>query len=224
MVRRILKASLALVDRSRTLKRPKARKEELLTRILTMIKKVLPGIALVAMALAMQPMGASAAAPFKFHVHMDSYGKGNGYNCGNSEWSSTLASCGGFGHNGNAGSAGPFNGYDYVGWCNGSPDCAGIIGAKTALPEGYSRWMELCSGADCRDKLIGAVRMPNGPFLVVGGRVDGKDVARQDENKGVETDGGPLFLYVGFNGYINNGGGVPASHGYVFGLRGYIQF
>ena len=28
-------------------------------------------------------------------------------------------------------------------------------------------------GADRREKLIGAVRMPNGPFLVVGGKVDG---------------------------------------------------
>ena len=168
------------------------------------LRKVLPGIALVATALALQPAVASAA-PFKFHVHMDAYGKGNNYNCGMSEWSSTLAFCGGTGQDGNAGSAGPFRGYDYVGWCNGTSDCASIIGAKVALPDGYSRWMELCSGADCRDKLIGAVRMPNGPFLVVGGKVDGREVARQHESKGVESDGGPLFLHVGYHGFINRG-------------------
>ena len=93
---------------------PRREKEYLLTRILMTLRKVLPGIALVATALALQPAVASAA-PFKFHVHMDAYGKGNNYNCGMSEWSSTLAFCGGTGQDGNAGSPGPFRGYDYVG-------------------------------------------------------------------------------------------------------------
>ncbi len=195
-----------------------------MTRRSMTLRKLLPGIGFVALAGPLAPAAASAA-PFRFHVHMDAYGtQGPGYNCSISEWSSTMASCGGFGHNGNAGSAGAFDNFDTVRWCNGSASCGSFVGTKAALPAGYSRWMELCATSDCRSNLIGAVRMPDGPFLVVEGTVDGRAVVRQSESKGVESDGGPLFLYVGYHGSISNGGGVPASQGYVFGFRGYLQF
>lgn len=191
-----------------------------------LLRKALPALALVVMVLAVQVATASAEPPLKFHLHLNSYAKGNGYNCGISEWSSTVATCGGSGQNGNAGTAGSFRTFDYVSWCNGDPFCASLIGGKEALPHGYTRWMKICglSGNDCGSWLIGAVKMPNGPFLVLQGKVDGKAVARQSDGKREETDGGPLFLYVGFHGSINNGGGVPASNGYVFGFRGYLNF
>jgi hypothetical protein len=87
---------------------------------------------------------------------------------------------------------------------------------KPALPPGYSR--ELLLDNTLGDWLYGGVKMPNGPFVVLAGYVKGQPVSPQDPNKGVESDGGPLFLYVGYHG-----GGVN-SREYVFGFRGYIQY
>ncbi len=66
--------------------------------------------------------------------------------------------------------------------------------------------------------IYGAVKMPNGPFVVLAGFIRGQPVVAQDPNKPVESDGGPLFLYVGHHG------GSKVSQEYVFGFRGYLKY
>jgi hypothetical protein len=95
------------------------------------------------------------------------------------------------------------------------------------MPHGYVRWMKICGryGHGCNDWLLGAVQMPNGPFHVVAGMLNGHEVRPDDGNQGrVAHDGGPLHLNVMYRGGVSNGGGVPASHGYVFVLSGRIFF
>jgi hypothetical protein len=87
--------------------------------------------------------------------------------------------------------------------------------------------MKVCTmvgNSECRDYLLGAVKMPNGPFAVMAGKFEGKTVKPSNPTGAVEQPGGPLFLWVGFHSYLSQGGGVPAKTGYVFGLRGYLQF
>jgi hypothetical protein len=40
----------------------------------------------------------------------------------------------------------------------------------------------------------------------------------------LNTVGGPLHLVVMFKGHVSNGGGVPSSFGYTFGLIGSFRF
>ena len=90
------------------------------------------------------------------------------------------------------------------------------------LPSGYTRWMRICVPRTNRDlcefgtntTIYGAVRMPNGPFTVIGGTYGGCWIEPSDPNAEVESRGGPLYVYVGYDG--------PGE--YVFGIRGYLEF
>jgi hypothetical protein len=198
------------------------------------IPRLTVGLALL-IALAPAAWGAvrsAAATDHKFHAHVDAYHQ-HPYNCGISTWTDThsaFGSCYGTSHNGNNGTANGFHNTVYIVWCRHDVSlCKDHVGhPHLVLPHGYSRWMRLCRGLGndgCHNFLLAAVKMPNGPFAILAGRVDGNSVrpTSTDESR-VEHNGGPLFLYVGYHGSISNGGGVPASHGYVFGFRGWIHW
>jgi hypothetical protein len=198
------------------------------------ILKLALGLAVLA---ALTPAAWSAtrgatAADHKFHAHVDAYHQ-HPYNCGISTWSDRSAPFGGcYGRsgNGNNGTALGFSGTLYIVWCRHDVHlCKNHVDHPHAvLPHGYDRWMRICRGLgneDCHNYLLAAVKMPNGPFAVMFGRVDGHQVRATSTNENqVEHNGGPLFLYVGYHGSISNGGGVPASHGYVFGFRGWLHY
>ena len=139
-------------------------------------------------------------------------------------------------NNGNNGTANGFHGEVRVDWCPVSTCDPTTIGAHHHVnaPHGYTRWMILCkrpvvtAHGPCDNYLLGAVNMPNGPFAVVDGRIDGHAVTptSSDESK-VEHQGGPLFLYVGFHGQHHVSQGVPhplVYNGYVFGFRGWLNY
>ncbi len=165
---------------------------------------------------------AGAATTIKFHAHVDAYGA-PGLGCGAAVWSSDLAGCAANAGNGNAGTT-PIAGKVGVGWCDPARrNCAHTEArfansriTKPALPPGYSR--EMLFENTFGDWIYGGVKMPNGPFVVLAGFIKGQPVVAQDPNKGVESDGGPLFLYVG-----HHGGGVNSQE-YVFGFRGYLKY
>jgi hypothetical protein len=198
------------------------------------IPRLTVGLALL-MALAPAAWGAArstTAVDHKFHAHIDAY-KHNPYNCGQSTWGDTGApfgSCGGSSQNGNNGTADGFHHTVSITWCRENVSiCKDTVHHPHAvLPHGYTRWMRLCRGVylgECHNYILGAVHMPNGPFAVLYGEINGHPVRATSHNHSqVEHNGGPLFLYVGYWGSINNGGGVAASHGYVFGFRGWLHW
>lgn len=176
-------------------------------------------------ALATRSHAAASYHQFLVHVNADKDGT---YNCGGADWYSPFAFC--------WGTAAP-SGLSYgflaektvtVQWCTaGSRSCS--LGENRYVPtQSYVRWMKFCAhtGAfECRDWLLGAVVMPNGPFSVVAGRIDGHTVTPDSANQArFDTHGGPLHLVVNHTRYISNGGGVPSSNGYSFGLIGWLHY
>jgi hypothetical protein len=58
-----------------------------------------------------------------------------------------------------------------------------------------------------------------------GGKDPGHAVVPDSANQSrLNTVGGPLHLVVMFKGHVSNGGGVPSSFGYTFGLIGSLRF
>jgi hypothetical protein len=171
---------------------------------------------------------AGATTTLKFHAHIDAYGL-PGFGC-IAKFDAPNAGCVGEGYNGNAGTS-MFVGKVQVGWCDLGPPCSAgkfalgrsWFAPETALPRppmpsGYSRMMDVQSANGRSNWLYGAVRLPNGPFVVLAGMVDGHSVVAQDPNKAVESDGGPLFLYVGWHGQVDK------NYEYVLGFRGYLRY
>ena len=111
-----------------------------------------------------------------------------------------------------------------VRWCTAATNCTKIGNKDLALPSGYSRWMVFCpiagSGCDTYNWLVGAVRTPNGPFTVMEGKYNGHPV-KPSGTGAVESQGGPMFLYVGCWGRVGMVNGH--TNGYVFGLRGHLD-
>jgi hypothetical protein len=165
-----------------------------------------------------------------FHAHTNAYDtyQGAPYNCQYAEWSSHVGACTGYTEKGNAQA---LEGWTGIAWCGESHKhfCLPQGHTHLTLPPGYSRFMVFChlqGNSECHDQIIGAVKYPNGPFVVLAGRWHGnhlKPTSNMDESK-PSHPGHPLFLYVGFHGYISQGGGVPAKTGYVFGLRGWLYW
>jgi hypothetical protein len=196
--------------------------------------KVVLGLAIVA---AFAPLASSAGQHttttwHKFHAHVDAYA--DPYSCFLSEWNSPHAMCIGWSNNGNNGTANGFHGQVRVDWCPVAGCNDQYIKARAQhfhAPHGYTRWMWLCRSPSayghCDNWLLGAVKMPNGPFAVVEGHIDGHAVTptSNDESK-VEHQGGPLFLYVGFHGQssVRHGAGHITANGYVFGFRGWLNY
>jgi hypothetical protein len=178
------------------------------------------GLPVVLAALSMAALPAAASAgEHPFHAHMDAHTKSS--NCGPSEWSDAIGYCTGTAQNGNAASAGPFQGYVTVKWADAYNQLP-FTGGRD-LPSGYDRWMELRK--DDGSYLLGAVKMPNGPFHVVTGAIHGHPVHRDSGNLStVEHTGGPLFLWVGFHSTFTPNPQAPAHFGYVFGLRGWLRY
>ena len=186
-------------------------------------RRVLTALAIMT-GLLLSTAGAAGAAPTTkyLHAHINAYGSDIG-GCGTSEWSSYSGWCGGSGESGGAGS--PFIGSVRVSWCDPGPSaCKKDFNAffansritKPALPPGYSREMLLENTLG--EWVYGGVKMPNGPFVVLVGSILRQPVVAEDPNKGVESDGGPLFLYVGYHG------GSASNREYVFGFRGYLKY
>ena len=61
---------------------------------------------------------------------------------------------------------------------------------------------------------------PNGPFTVMEGKYNGHPV-KPSGTGAVESQGGPMFLYVGYWGRVGMVNGH--TNGYVFGLRGHLD-
>jgi hypothetical protein len=88
----------------------------------------------------------------------------------------------------------------------------------------HPRFMEFCANATCSSYLDGKVVMPNGPFLVVGGKLAGKNVLPDDRNQArIGQPGGPLKLYVGYHSKFKVAFNDFYNYGYVFKLSGYLK-
>ena len=160
--------------------------------------------------------GVASAGEYKFHAHMNFYTKPGCLVV----WSNPAGYCEGSGEyvNDSSGASFPFSGGQiriFVSWapvsqpekCNHKP-----------MPAGYDRWMKVVTSDGYW--LCGAVKswqVPNGVFAVVGGRIHGGAVIPTSSTGASETKGGPLFLWAGDHGP------EPWGHGYVFGLRGYLN-
>lgn len=167
----------------------------------------------------------AAAHDHYLHMHVSAYDQGAGYGCTDS-WSTPGVTCHGLDEHA-YGLGG--TGYNVkIQWC-ATTYCLGSAHAGQHLPAGYSRWIHICDGRGekgfgCGNDIVGAVRMPNGPIVVMGGVWNGHGLKHSDPSKPVESRGGPLFLHVGFHGYQLSIGGAPRHLGYVFGFRGFLQW
>ena len=181
-------------------------------------------MALPTIALATRSHAAASYHQFLLHVDADKDGT---YNCGGANWYSTAAFCWG-----TAAPSGISFGFNQrtvtVQWCTaGHNPCS--LGENRYVPtQSYVRWMKFCqhSGAfECKDWLLGAVVMPNGPFSVVAGQIGGHAVMPDSALQAkFDTHGGPLHLVVTHTRYITSRVGYPADNGYSFGLIGWLHF
>jgi hypothetical protein len=162
--------------------------------------------------------GVASAGEYKFHAHMNFYAKPA---CSGFTWSNAAGLCEGRGEyvNDSSGQSFPFQGANIpitVSWAPANqPEKCG----HKPMPAGYDRWMKVSTSDGYW--LCGAVKSwesPNGVFAVVGGVINGGAVIPTSSTGASETRGGPLFLWVGYHGQD------PWGHGYVFGLRGYLNY
>jgi hypothetical protein len=191
----------------------------------TLLILLLPALLLVASATA-APRHATEQ-PFLIHVDAN---HPKPRNCGSFEWSTPQADCEGpTAPHGNSSEFYP--GIVTVKWCTASTSNCGL-GEGYQLPShNYTRWMKFCKrqgNGQCTGHtnwLLGAVVMPNGPFAVVAGNLGGHAIHPTSHNQTrVSNRGGPLHLVVTYTGSLSNGGGVPSSNGYTFGLIGWLFF
>jgi hypothetical protein len=167
----------------------------------------------------------ASAAPHHFHSHIDAYSPDA--NCGpvasgnTNEWSYHRGNCQGWA--GIGGNAVPFDQTVRIEWSTDA-NSTQLLGVSLTMPPGYSRWFKASrvAGTSRTSWIGGAVRMPNGPFTVLTGHVNGQPVHPDNPNGTVEQVGGPLFLWVGYWGRVGKDG--VAYQGYVFGLRGYLDY
>jgi hypothetical protein len=165
------------------------------------------------------------ATYYKFLVHVDA-NKEYGANCRYYEWSHPYGFC-----RGSSTPSGDSHSMRLksmtVTWCAPDDTLCSIYG-KHEMPKGYVRWMKFCASPHentCQSWLLGAVHMPNGPFHVIDGVIDGHTVhADSGDARYYDTNGGPLHLVVNYTGSIHNGGGKAESRGYTFGLIGKVKF
>jgi hypothetical protein len=167
----------------------------------------------------------ASAAPHFFHSHIDAYSPDS--NCGRvgssneNEWSYHRGHCQGYA--GVGGNAAPFDRTVRIEWSSDASSTP-LLGVSLTMPSGYSRWFKATqvTGTSSSTWIGGAVKMPNGPFTVLTGSVNGQPVRADNPHGAVEQVGGPLFLWVGYHGRVGKDG--YAYHGYVFGLRGYLDY
>lgn len=147
-----------------------------------------------------------------FLVHVDA-------NCSVQEWSSPIATCHGW-----SAPSGHSYGFSGTAMMVSLDSASGKLGVLRKMPNGYDRWMRLCKKPECVEYLMGAVKMPNGPFHVVDGAISGKRVRADDGNKTrIGQPGGPLALIVKFKRTISTGNATPDNE-YSFGLVGRITY
>ena len=157
---------------------------------------------------------AAQSQELDFLLHVDANGPRS--NCGSAVWSSPNAYCYGF-SSGSGKSFGMAAKSVDVQWCSPEKDC--FIGANYSMKDGYSRWMKVCqlSANACKNWILGAVKMPNGPFSVVAGQLDGKAILPDGGRGNISRLGGPLNLIVHSTGSVANG------NGYTFGFVGMLR-
>ena len=160
---------------------------------------------------------------FLLHVNSD---RQIPYNCQTFTWYSPWAECSGK----TAGS-----GYSHsmsetlvrVRWCLPHDQLCDFA-ARHTMPHGYVRWMLIYNWEGSNTKtnyLIGAVQMPNGPFHVVEGRINGQTIHPDSGNQNrIGTEGGPLALLVAERPRVTEPGNGPTSNAYTFGLVGWLKF
>jgi hypothetical protein len=206
---------------------PRRQRHALVTRWFRSLRGVVMAMAIVTLGFigTTAISGTAGAAQFAFHLHVDAYSVTN--NCEDWDWTTSgygrcTAQPGlrGFPANGLGGNM-------IVRWCTAPTNCTDVGTRTLPLPAGDSRWMVVClrigqTSCDPGNWLVGAVRGVNGPFTVMEGRYDNHLVNRSGTGA-VESQGGPLFLYVGYAGRVALGSGHFAKGGYVFGLRGQLD-
>ena len=144
--------------------------------------------------------GTASATELRFHAHIDANTPGTNEGCGVAEWSTPQAVCFGDGANGDKGEAGAFKGKGItINWCASNnlqaSQCRYFDKYRQSMPAGFTRYMQLSVYLGNSD-LIGAVKMPNGPFVILGGTYEGKPILASNANEGaVATRGAPLGLY-----------------------------
>jgi hypothetical protein len=181
------------------------------------------GLLIAVFAVFLVPTVASAATELKFHAHVTATSATSNGNCGPYVWDSPYATCYGRSENGNDGVAGAFAGEVRIDWCevNQVQTCLPNV-KRASVPAGFTRLMTVTRTSGTFTQLIGAVKMPNGPFVILGGAYDGQQLQPSNANEGaVAQRNSPLYLYVGHSGIVRAG---HPEHGYVFGFRGYLNY
>lgn len=164
--------------------------------------------------------GVASAEEVKFHAHMNAYSQTE--NCTAWTWNSSSAECHAIGEyvNDASGKSFPFEGASFpitVMWHSPAarfPNCTGI------LPAGYDRWMRFSVKGGWLCGAVSSTAQNNDAFIVMSGEIKAQKVVPSSTDRAqLEKPGGPLFLFVGYHGRTSNG-----KHGYVFGLRGYLNY
>ncbi len=149
----------------------------------------------------------------RFLLHVDAYF--NHKNCEN-EWSALTVTCKGVGSTNPDALTFRSSTDVKIWWCYRCKTLDALLV--------HPRYMEFCANDSCSNYIAGAVVMPNGPFLVLSGNLDGKKVLPDDGNQArIGQPGGPLGLYVGFHSRFKVGYSNDYSYGYVFKLNGYLK-
>jgi len=186
----------------------------------TLSKAAVFGVVVVAIGVGLLP-GVASAEEVKFHAHMNGYSQAN--NCTAWTWNSPSAMCTAIGEyvNGASGKSFPFEGASYpitIQW--NTPPGGGVANCEGTLPAGYNRWMKFSVKGGWLCGAVSSTAQNNDAFIVRGGEIkDRKVVPSSTDRSQLEKPGGPLFLFVSYHGRTSNG-----KHGYVFGLRGYLNY
>lgn len=177
------------------------------------------GVGTTAVAAGLLP-GVASAEEVKFHAHMNAYSDAD--NCTDWTWNSSSARCRAIGEvmNGPSGRSFPFEGANWpiaISWHSPPVKFHGCTGT---LPAGYNRWMELSVTGGWLCGAVSSTAHNNDAFVVMSGEIKNRTVRPSSTDRShLEKPGGPLFLFVGYHGRTHNG-----KHGYVFGLRGYLNY
>jgi len=189
----------------------------------TTIQAVAAAVAVTTVGVGLLPAVASAAER-KFHAHMNGYSHAD--NCTDWTWNSSSGMCYVIGErmDGASGKSFPFTGSKNrirVSWNASNVALCNVRHDVGPLPAGYDRWMKVSTSEG--NWLCGAVSSTahnNDAFIVVDGEVHRQSVTPTSTDRTrLEQPGGPLFLFVSYHGRTSGG-----KHGYVFGLRGYLNY
>ena len=149
----------------------------------------------------------------RFELHVDAYFN---YKSCTDVWSAPDVTCDGLGSTNPDALAFRSSTHVKIWWCR-------LCRSADVLPD-HPPFMEFCANASCSNYVAGKVAMPNGPFFVLSGKLDGKNVLPDDGHQArIGQPGGPLALHVGYHSKFKQGYADFYSYGYVFKLNGWLK-